>query len=174
MPDGTLVLPLHQPHTVSDWKLFHTPYAVCIWHHLTPTCLHLRRKVSKEFHSHVMKMFKRWWKSDFEKSLKCSKATGSKKLVQWWWHWIKQEGNYVEKWHIETKHKIWAVFCVLLHFNNLSGSKEANMKALLLKHHLYNFRLSVSITETSCVKHLSRFDERLSVHRWWYEESKTN
>ena len=155
MPDGTLVLPLHQPQTVSDLKLFHTISTVCIWHRLTPACLHLWRKVSNEFRSHIMKTLKRLWESAFERSLKCSKATGSKKLLQWWWHCITQEGNYVEKWHIETKHKIWAVFCVLLHFDNWSGSKETNMKALLLKHHLYNFRLSVSITETSCVTHQS-------------------
>jgi hypothetical protein len=78
-----------------------------------------------------------------------------KKPVQWWWPCIKYKGNYVEKWYIETNHKIWAVLCVLLHFNNLSGRKETNMKASLLKHPLYNFRLSVSSTQTSCVIHQS-------------------
>lgn len=88
-----------------------------------------------------MKTFKPLWESDYEKSLRCSTARGSKKLVQWWWHCFKQECNYVEKWPIETKHKIWAVFCVLLHFNNLSGRKDTNMKALLLKTPFVQFQI---------------------------------
>jgi len=83
MPDGTLVLPLHQPQTISDLKLFHTLSTVCTWHRLTPACLQLWRKVSNKFHSHIMKTLTRLWEGDFENSLKCSTVTGSKKLVQW-------------------------------------------------------------------------------------------
>jgi len=74
--EPTLELPLQQRYSTSNLKLFHTLSTVCIWHCLTPACLQLWRKVSKEFHSHIIKTFKWLWESDFGKSLKCSTAIG--------------------------------------------------------------------------------------------------
>jgi hypothetical protein len=43
-------------------------------------------------------------------------------------HW-----HYLEKWGMETKHTFWATFCILFHFDTLSGCKDTNVEALLSK-----------------------------------------
>jgi hypothetical protein len=59
------------------------------------------------------------------------------KLVEHWQHCMKQEGDYFEKHDVETKYTFWAIFYVLFQFSTLSGSKDANVEALVSEHPLY-------------------------------------
>ena len=92
--------------------------------------LNFSRNISKKFISHVMK--KRFWKQNEKFQTK-----RFKKVVQYW-RCVKIEGYYVEKWGTETQYTLWAIFCVLFHFDNLSGCKGTNMEALLSKPPTYN------------------------------------
>jgi len=60
--------------------------------------------------------------------------------------WKKQdvelERHYLEKLSLETRCIFWAIFCVLFHFDTLSGHKDTNVKALLSKCAMYSIFLT--------------------------------
>ena len=70
-----------------------------------------------------------WWrrsscyrKKCFENSQKRS-TDRFEKLLQSWWYYIKQVGDYMEKCGTEMRYTFWPIFCVLFNFDTLSRSE---------------------------------------------------
>ena len=110
----------------------HPPYSL----DLTPSDLWLLRALKKHLRGKhcTCAVTAKWFWEQPNKFY----SSGFEKLVQCWQH-IKQEGDYVETWCIETKYIIWAILKALFHCNTLRGCKDTNMEAILLKHSLYKY-----------------------------------
>ena len=116
---------------VSGLWLFDTTFpTVRFWHWLTRGCLCLSRIIWKKFISHVTKEL---FREQFEKLY----TDRFEKRVHRWRRCVEQAGNCMEKRGIDTTYTLWAIFCMLLHFNILSGCKDINMGIILSERHTY-------------------------------------
>jgi len=90
--------------------------------------LKFSRNISKKFISHIMK-------NGSGARMRNSTPRGSKNLFST--GDVKIKGYYVEKCGTETQYTLCAIFCVLFHFDTLSGCKDTNTDALLSKPLIY-------------------------------------
>jgi len=87
---------------------------------------------------------------------------------------MELEEQYMGIWGMETEYTLWAVFCVLFHFDALSGCKGRNVEELVSEHNAYVLQHSF---EENLVQHMSVHEIVLTdcqLHDNWCNDSHSS